>query len=577
MVEELKEFVEDESEIRDEPEEEDTPEPDEDEDSTPEVKPDSNRQTVDINVHTGMDPAIKNIVRSSAKGRKRREEDTEIASENEVSQFIEDFCPNSTNGRFIRLSRLEPKNFRSKKCDGFIEKFDRIVTLEEIKDMFGGGTYEIRVYGPKVNAKTGEQSGNRFLTSRRFSIVGDPIILANQAGGNDNSPGNEIVSATIRANEKLAERESERAERNSEKFESILMKTLSEGGGSKELIVMMQGFMANMQEQARHQIEMQAKQLQVMQDKYERDAERAREESRISRKESEERSKGEMSPLLALMIQQSKENVARSEAAMAQSAKMAELQITSIQKANEMQMNLIMNGTKTQVDVLMKQLDNVSGELKDARSAQNKDAMSELKKLVQLKDILKDLGGTGDADVEKPTITDKIMENLPQIQEAFGTFMQLFTKPQAPGVAAPTRQMLNPGAPPPPPPPRESVTVQARPIAQDHRQAPQQEQQPASGEIKEIEIAILVNKLKTGAESYMESGKSAAEFIDNEIFGKFDEKILRQIAITPTKMVIDHLEASFGEADPDSALFTMRGKDFLKSAHAHLKSKLGMQ
>lgn len=545
-------------------EDEDSPSPDpvteqDEEEAEEEMEDERNK----VKIEVGLSPNIKNAVKNASRRKRIEEKETgmKISSDEEVENFIEEFSPGNLNKRFIRLNRLEPKTYRGKKCDGFLERFDRSITLEEVKEMYGGGVYEIKMYGPRIDKKTGAQKGNSFLSARRFAIVGDPVILASQAA--DNAPTSEIVGATLRSHEKLAERESERAERNSEKFENILMKMVDGGGGSKEMLVMMQGFMTQMQEQNRAQLETQQRQLQIMQEKYERDQERLREDSRRERENAESRAKNEMNPLLQLMLQQSKENTARAEMMMAQAAKMAELQISSSQKTNETQIQLIQNGAKTQVDVLMQQLNNLSSELKEARAATNKDAMSELKKLVQLKELLKDIGNEGETP-EKTSITDKIMENLPQIQEAVGAFAQLFMKPQA-GVT-PNRQMLAPGsAPPPPPPPSPTMP----------NPAPKGTSAPANAsKMKEVEIAMLVNKLKLGAEEYISNDKPASEFIDNEILGKFDDMILKQIAMAPTKAVIEQLESSFEDADPESTLFTKRGKDFLRDAHTYLKTKV---
>lgn len=568
--EELEEFPEDRDtseEIERDIEEEEAQAPEDDPDD---IEPEHEKEEKkdgqqSVKIEVGLAPEAKNAFRSK-RGRKSREESgtAKIASDEEVEQFVEEFAPSDMNKRFIRLVRIEPKTFRGKGCAGFIDRFDRSITLEEIKDTFGGGTYEIRMYGPKID-KEGIQKGNRYLSARRFVITGDPLVISNPQ--QSDAPQSEIVGQTLKSHEKLAERESERADRANEKFEKLLLDTVSGGGGSKEMLVMMQSFMQQMQEQSRHQMELMAQNLKAIQDKSERDAERVREEMRQSRIEAESRAKNEMNPLLTYMMKQSEENMKRTELMMKQSMDMAKIQIESTQNAGKTQLEIMQQGSKTQVDVLMQELTRISGELKDARAATNKDAMSELKKLVQLKELLKDISGAGGEEAKEPSLTDRIMDNLPQIQEAIGGFVQLFQKPNPAGQVA-NQQLQRPmlGSPPPPPPPPSPHVTQANPISHPVVH------QAQSKEMKEVEIAMLVQKIKDGAEKYMNENKTAKQFIDDEVIGKFDDKILSQIAVLPANIVIDQIERSFVDADPDSPLFTKRGRDFMKEAHAHLKS-----
>jgi len=79
----------------------------------------------------------------------------------------------------VSLTRIRPQSHRGFPCGGAIDKFEHAVTLEEIADLHGGGTFQIRVNVPnpkhgKVGA--GKQAPFMFAGARTFTIAGLPKL-----------------------------------------------------------------------------------------------------------------------------------------------------------------------------------------------------------------------------------------------------------------------------------------------------------------------------------------------------------------------------------------------------------------
>lgn len=87
-----------------------------------------------------------------------------------IENFLREF---PGGGHQFAIKRIEPKSIlvggQTKKLNGHIETLHHPPTLDEIKESWGGGVYDIRVMGPRPGSK-----GPRYLTSRRIEIAGDP-------------------------------------------------------------------------------------------------------------------------------------------------------------------------------------------------------------------------------------------------------------------------------------------------------------------------------------------------------------------------------------------------------------------
>lgn len=101
-------------------------------------------------------------------------DDTGEDTKESIAEFLGQF---PGGGCQYILTRLEPKNAfqggRQRKASGHLETFHTKPTLDEIRESWAGGVYEMRVMGP-VKGKP----GLRYLGSRRFEIAGDPRLKA---------------------------------------------------------------------------------------------------------------------------------------------------------------------------------------------------------------------------------------------------------------------------------------------------------------------------------------------------------------------------------------------------------------
>lgn len=91
------------------------------------------------------------------------------------------------SGAAIRVSvaRLRPNMFMGKNTKGFIETVPDTLSEEQIKQMYGGGTYELRV------TKRNEQGAYVYWGGTTVEVEGDPRVdvLANQQGTGMQQPG----------------------------------------------------------------------------------------------------------------------------------------------------------------------------------------------------------------------------------------------------------------------------------------------------------------------------------------------------------------------------------------------------
>jgi hypothetical protein len=55
----------------------------------------------------------------------------------------------------VSLQRLSPKSHKGFPCGGTIDSFEQVISEEEIRDMHGGGKFQIRVNVPNNSRKKG--------------------------------------------------------------------------------------------------------------------------------------------------------------------------------------------------------------------------------------------------------------------------------------------------------------------------------------------------------------------------------------------------------------------------------------
>lgn len=143
----------------------------------------------------------------------------------------------------VSVHRMEPEydTNNGKRIAGYLEKFTRPVTFEEIRSKYGGGKYRFIIHGPGPFGKP-TIKGNKI-----YEIAGDPIMPASHQRPGNQAPApmipeavSEIVEKAISTHEKTADRLSEENRELSREMKQLLMATLNKGdGGLKETMMQM--------------------------------------------------------------------------------------------------------------------------------------------------------------------------------------------------------------------------------------------------------------------------------------------------------------------------------------------------
>jgi hypothetical protein len=523
------------------------------------------------------------------RGRRKRPRTQEDQDYEDVDQLIEELDPGAATRVYLTLSRVEPKIFKGKRIAGYVDKIDRHINTQEIKDLYGGGTYDLIFFAPKKSGR-----GNKMIRRKRIEITGDPIVQLDFAdakgSGFHSSHDPDIVSQAMKAQQNVVDR----LEAKSREEKDTIMTLLSKKDDGKESMAVFMKMMEVQEKKAEAQLEAireEARQAREEARRKEEEAKRKeelhREELRELRKEMDEKKSATGDTMIQFMREQSGENMKR-----------MELTMKSMADNSKVMMEMMAGNHKSQAELLTNELKRVSEELKDARLSNKGDLVSEMKKMSTLQHLMKDIAGGGQED---KSLTDKLSDNLPEILESVPGILQgiggLFrgqrvtqqaTARQMTGVGgapAVPRRML-PGAtrqaPLPPRRPQqpssfpvneqessdEPVGVPAAPFVPQQQQQ-QQEQQPVS-EDQQVKIAQEIAKLKLSFEQSLTQGEAATTCYQNHIMGKYDEELLRKIAAMPTPSIILFLQQNL---DDDSPLFTVKGKDFLRKIHGIIKEK----
>src|SRR5262245_59279241 len=73
------------------------------------------------------------------------------------------------------IIRIEPQTAviagKARRTGGHLITFHTPPTIDQIRETWGGGLFEIRVMGPKEGS-----NGPKILTQRRFDVAGDPKL-----------------------------------------------------------------------------------------------------------------------------------------------------------------------------------------------------------------------------------------------------------------------------------------------------------------------------------------------------------------------------------------------------------------
>lgn len=477
----------------------------------------------------------------------------------ELDELVEDLDPGSISKVFMTLTRIEPKIFNHKNIAGYVTRYDKKIDIQEIKDIHGGGIYDIRFFGPKID-KNGRQNGTKIVSARRINISGDPIIEDEEEKKRANeSRDPDIVSKTLGAQEKMLMMEKEKTNQVDKRNQDLIGMLLTKESGDSKIIPVIQQMMEVTQKNSNVQLESLKEENRRARDESLRREEKHRDEINHLRDSFEKKSDNMMSPMVQLMLEKSKEDAARMQIMMTQMATIFSVQLDNQKVTSEAQMKMIMESSKLQTELLLGEVRRQSDELKDARISGKSDLVSEMRKLSTLKELVSSFGP---GEPEKPSLTDKISENLPQIVEAlpdvFRSIGSLFSK----GTPVVIPRQLE--APRMEAPRMEAPRTQQRPQPQSQLQN------------QEDELSVSIATLKVSAEEAIENDEDPAVFVNRAVIGKFSSDVLKKIALVPYSAIIPVLQQQLDGIDEESQLFTVKGKNFLKKMHEALKVKLEM-
>jgi len=493
------------------------------------------------------------------------------ATYEELDQLIEAMDPGSTKKVYMTLTRVEPSHFAGQRVEGYICKYSHKTNIDEIKQAHGGGTYDVRFFGPRRNGK-----GNELLTSRRITISGDPIIQKPQQQIGQTSVEAQIVKDAMNTQKDVLARMEEKNRQDQANMMNMVKEITGKGGDQESLKLVVSMFQA-MAEQQRHQMEIMREEAKrdremMLQREREREAENRRqdekhqEELRQLRQDSEKIKQGTSSDMMSFIKEIGKENAAR-----------AESTVKQLQALSEIQLKMVIENNKAQTDMILSENKRLSDELKESRLSNKSDLSSELKKMTTVFDMMDEFKNLREG--EPPSIMDKLGEHLPDIIDRAPDILQslggLFhgrqeNLPPRPPPGVPRRRLMSPR-----PQAHEQSAVQpdvpARPL-QENDENPQASQQPTDEAMNEAKAAQeQVLKLKQQVEQAISNGIPPEDFYTQQVSGKYDRGFLQKVALAPPNMLISAIGQMFGQ---DGPLFTVKGKDFMHDLHRTIRESL---
>ena len=484
----------------------------------------------------------------------------------ELDDIVEELAPGRTKNVFLTVTRVEPKVWKGKRLEGFIEKRDAAITEDELKETHGGGTYDIKFFGPKKYSQ-GLPVGNKILRSKRIKIAGDPIIQEEKKTSSDD-PG--IVSMALKAQQDLLSRKEAEQDKISKQNEKLMEMALNGGGNKTDvgMIQLIQNVMDSVKNTANMQLVAAQEQIKIMREEMNKREDRYREELR----RIEEKSEKTAMPMLDYLNKQQTESNKKSEMVVQQMTEMFKIQLMSAQEASKNQIEMIQASHRMQSEMLMNELKRQSEELKDARISSNKgDILSELKKVASIKNIMSEISG-GDANLDNSGIAEKLIDKIPEMAESlpgilsaigglFGGQKQQVVRRVIP---AQPRAMLPP-------------SPQARPQAQQPQPQPQPEPKPEQETQEQAQdnqkIALMIATIVQNLENSIDKNIKPEDFINEHIVGKFDDDILRKVTSVPAGVLLKFIEENLDAGD-DNIVNTTAGRDYIRNCLVELKKKL---
>jgi len=359
----------------------------------------------------------------------------------------------------VNLTRVEPQfDMAGRKCAGYLTTFKKPITLEDVRQRFGGGTYKAVILRRMPNNQT------RIVTSRTFDIAGEPVqsgaagsaIAAAQARV-QSSAENEVVKKVLDSRDKDVERLQAKADQ----LQAEMMKTMKSGEGiTAQLLQTMLSkpdgmsamFMQMQQQQMAQQQQAQAEERAARQRELEAQqkfAERMEEARRTQTEKERMESTGgaaQMSQMMMMMMQMQQQ---ASQATAAQAAAQAAAQQAAAQQQMQMMMALMQNSSNEKTELMKQQMLMQAEQSKGSKKGD--DIIEQMLRMKQAIEIFNPSSGGGEGAVSTfDKITDTVKEMAPGLLAAFTASrqpVQQFQQQPAPQPQLPpARPQVTPGS-----------------------------------------------------------------------------------------------------------------------------------
>jgi len=144
-------------------------------------------------------PKPKKVNRAGIKKRLREE------NENNLVEYIRSLTSGGVQVRTI-VMRDQPRVWEDKNIAGQLETFEDPISIEDIRDLYGGGKYRLQFFIPAENGSW------QYVTCRTFQLAGDPKVRSSSKPS-DTKEDPTIVQSVLQMTQRMSEKERERAER----------------------------------------------------------------------------------------------------------------------------------------------------------------------------------------------------------------------------------------------------------------------------------------------------------------------------------------------------------------------------
>lgn len=339
-----------------------------------------------------------------------------------------------TDNHQVTVTRLSPKlDADGEEIAGHLNTFSDAISIEDIKARYGGGKYKITIRGPKrANGR-----GSVIKGSKTIDIAGPP----KQTKKNQEASESAMAKLLLENKDRDLQRMAEEAKTN----QNAVITLLSKEDKTLPLVMkMLEGQGSQMNPMMTLMMQMQQKEAEArrLERQEEKDRESKRETERIRQEERLEKIRLEERRLDEQRRKEEKELALRQH----------ELQMKQMEHQQNMMMNLMMNGSKTEKDqqaTMLKIMNDNSAAavaqaqgmmqfqgtmfqtmLQDSKeTAKQKSQFGEtLENIAALKDVMKLVGGGGGDEDNRATwekVMDKASEVLPSLVSGA---QQVFTK-----------------------------------------------------------------------------------------------------------------------------------------------------